>query len=32
MMKTYKEFHGETPISDIGKVLRQIASKEKKCF
>lgn len=31
-MKTYKEFHGETPISDIGKVLRQIASKEKSAF
>ena len=31
-MKTYKEFHGEIPISDIGKYLREIVKKEKTSF
>lgn len=31
-MKTYTEFHGQTPISEIGKVLRQILNKEKQAF
>ena len=31
-MKTYKEFHGEIPISDIGKRLREIARIEKTSF
>ena len=31
-MKTYKEFHGDTPIRDIGKRLREIAKKEKTNF
>ena len=31
-MKTYNEFHGEIPISDIGKYLREIVKKEKTSF
>lgn len=31
-MKIYREFHGETPINDIGKRLREIAKSEKKSF
>lgn len=31
-MKTYKEFHGDINISDIGKELRKIVSTEKKSF
>ncbi len=31
-MKTYKEFHGDIQISDIGKELRRIVSIEKKSF
>lgn len=31
-MKTYKEFHGETPITDIGKRLREIVKNEKSSF
>ena len=31
-MKTYKEFHGETPITDIGKRLREIIKQEKTSF
>jgi hypothetical protein len=31
-IKTYKEFHGEIPISDIGKELRKILNKEKNSF
>lgn len=31
-MKTYTEFHGDTPISDIGKRLREIVKLEKKSF
>ena len=31
-MKTYKEFHGETPIVDIGKRLREITRAENNVF
>ena len=31
-MKTYKEFHGEVPITEIGKRLREIVRTEKKSF
>ena len=31
-MKTYKQFHGEILISDIGKELRTIAKREKSDF
>ncbi len=31
-MKTYKEFHGEVPITEIGKRLREIVRTEKKDF
>lgn len=31
-MKTYKEFHGDIQISEIGKELRRIVSVEKKAF
>ena len=31
-MKTYREFHGETPITEIGKRLREIVRDEKKNF
>ena len=31
-MKTYKEFHGEIPINDIGRRLREIARIENKSF
>ena len=32
IIKTYKEFHGEIPISDIGKELRKILNQEKSSF
>lgn len=31
-MKTYREFHGEIPISDIGKRLREIAKRDNTSF
>ena len=31
-MKTYKEFHGELLITDIGKRLREIVKQEKTSF
>lgn len=31
-MTTYRQFHGETPISDIGKELRAIAKREMSDF
>lgn len=31
-MKTYTEFHGEIPITDIGKRLREIVKQEKTSF
>lgn len=31
-MKTYREFHGETLITDIGKRLREIVKQEKTSF
>ncbi len=31
-MKTYNQFHGQTPISEIGKELRKILINEKKAF
>ncbi len=31
-MKTYNEFHGDLPITDIGKRLREIVRIEKKSF
>ena len=31
-MKTYKEFHGDILINDIGKRLREIIKKENKSF
>lgn len=31
-MNTYKEFHGELPITDIGKRLREIVKAEKTSF
>ena len=31
-MTTYKEFHGEVPITDIGKRLREIVKAEKTSF
>ena len=31
-MKTFREFHGETPITWIGKRLREIVRAEKKSF
>ena len=31
-MKTYREFHGEIPITDIGKRLREIVGFEKQSF
>ena len=31
-MKTYREFHGEILITDIGKRLREIARQEKSSF
>ena len=31
-MKTYKEFHGQIQLSDIGKQLRVIAKSEKSSF
>lgn len=31
-MKTYQQFHGQIPISEIGKELRQILNQEKHAF
>ena len=31
-MKTYKQFHGQTPPSEIGRELRKILTIEKKAF
>lgn len=32
MMKTYRQFHGEILISEIGKELRDIVKREKSAF
>lgn len=31
-MKTYTQFHGQTPISEIGRELRSILTSEKSAF